>query len=118
MTNIYLISSGSYSDYAVNFLMESTKVVSGDEFRKHWLEAVKRKTEYVDNKLERAAKYLGVARQSDIWSFREIVGADTWKKALDKIDYYYKSESEFLEEIFVEHGFTILSFEEYNIDDF
>ena len=118
MQKIYLISSGSYSDYGICFLAETRKVVSEDEFRVYWLEAVKRKTEYVDNKLEAVAKCLGVAQQLNMYGYYQLVESDSVAKAMREVGYEHKGEVDFFEEILTEQGFSILSFEEYNVDDF
>ena len=118
MKNICLITAGEYSDYGICFLAETTKVVSENELRVYWLEAVKRKTEYVDDKLEAVAKYLGVAQQSSMYDYLHLVDDDSFAKAMKGAGYEYKSEVSFFEEILAKHGFNNLSFEEYNVDDF
>ena len=118
MNNIYLISAGSYSDYNVCFLMESVEVVSEDKFRVYWLEAIKRKTEYVDGKLEAMAKCLGVTKQSSMYDYYHFVDREDTEKAMKEVGYEYKPEVGFFEEILTEQGFSILAFEEYNVDDF
>jgi len=117
MNNIYLISSGEYSDYGVCFLVESTEVISKDKFRAYWLEAVQRKDEYMDRTLEAIAKYLGVAKKSSMSEYRSLVDADSFRKAMEKVGYSYKEKIDFFEEILAEVGFSILSFDEYNTDD-
>ena len=118
MKKIYLISSGEYSDYSVCFLVKSVKVISGDEFRVYWLEAVKRKSEYMDNKLEAVAKYLGVDRQRGMYAYYELTSRDSTAEAMKKVGYEYKSEADFFEQVLAEQGMSILEFDEYNVDDF
>lgn len=119
MKIIYLISKGEYSDYDVCFLAESTKRVSEDEFRIYWLEAVKRKTEYVDGKLEAVAKYLGVNKQSSMYDYFPLVDRDLVAEAFKAVEYdCYRGEVSFFQDILIEKGFSILSHEEYNVDDF
>ena len=118
MSNIYLISEGAYSDYGVCFLAKSTRLVSEDELKVYWLEAIKRKTEYVDDKLEAMANYLGVAKQSYMYYYQTIVGWDIFSKAMEEVGYESRSETGFLKEVLTEHEISILPFEEYNVDDF
>lgn len=118
MNNLYLITQGEYSDYGVCFLAESSRMVSENEFREYWLEAVRRKTEYVDDKLEAVAKYLDVAKEAEMWNYGQLVGNDSVDKAMKAVGYEWKMEVDFFEEILAKQGFSILSFKEYNIDDF
>ena len=118
MNKIYLISEGAYSDYNVDFLVKSARVVSESEFRVYWLEAIKRKTEYVDSKLEAVAKYLGVTKQSSMYDYYHLVDGDSMSKAMKEAGYDYVGEADFFQEVLVEQGMSVLLFEEYNVDDF
>ena len=115
---LYLISSGSYSDYSVCFLAKCKRKVDEGEFRTFWLEAIKQKTDYVDEKLGEVAKILGVPKESWMWDYAGIVGYEKFHEALGKVGYESLGEQGFFEKILIEQGFSILPFEEYNTDDF
>jgi len=115
---IYLISSGRYTDYGVCFLIESDRGINEDDFRVYWLEAIKRKTEYMDDKLECIAKYLNVPKQLSWKGYTQYYDNTLVQKAMDEVGYEFKSEDNCLEEILTEQGFRVLPYTEYNVDDF
>ena len=116
MKDTYVITEGEYSSYTVCFIIQSDRKVEESEFRSYWLEAIKRKTSYVDSKLEEIAIYLGVERQKSVYEYSPIVGWDKFHMAECATGYEYISESAFFRDVLKERGFEVLNYSEINID--
>ncbi len=46
MNNIYVISSGSYSDYGISFIVSSPIVITEKQFKEYHLESIKRSADF------------------------------------------------------------------------
>ena len=118
MKKLIALSSGEYSDYSVNSFWEIDRDVAEDELKGYWKEGIKLKTEFTDSQMIKLADYLKIPVQTDNDDVWDIVGTEKYHEALKAVQWTYKSEQEFFEDILTRHRFVKIEYQEFNVDDF
>jgi hypothetical protein len=121
----YVISSGSYSDYGISYIVQSEKEISDEKFREYYLESIKRSSDFEDEQLNKLRKYMNdAAIESTSWfNGRNILKGKDWKVEFDKWEELCKEAGivrnprNWYEEILKENGVLILDYKDFNTDD-
>jgi len=123
----YVISRGSYSDYSIEYIVQSEKEISDEQFREYYLESIKRSTEFNDKQVAKLKDFL---KRDDLLSTNYFTAFPRGANKGGSVEVSYEKWEQFcreagvetnpgnwLEQVLIEDGITVLDYEEYNIDD-
>ena len=133
--NYYVISSGSYSDYDISFIVSSPKVITAQQFDKYHLESIKRSSDFDDTQVEKLRKHLErveIDLSKDIRStnyynvfYGEMfhgenrpieISFENWGKLCNHAG-VEENPDDWFEKVLKENGCEIIEYEEFNTDD-
>ncbi len=125
----YVISSGSYSDYNISFIISSPNVITEEDFKKYHLQSIKRSLNFEDTQIEKIRKHIErveIDFPKDIKSlnyynvFRKNnpieISYENWRQLLKDAGVEDNPRNWF-EQILTEHGCEVIEYEEFNTDD-
>jgi len=127
MKNIYIVSSVSYSDYGICFLLESPNVITGEQFKKYYIESIKRSAEFYDMQLEKLRKHLD-NKEITSTNYFSVFPVLTQKQEKPELSFKEWNQlckdagvednpNDWLEKILTENGCKVLDYEEFNTDE-
>jgi hypothetical protein len=118
----YVISSGSYSDYNISYVIQSDTDIPQARFRTYYLESIKRSADFEELQLGKLRKFLNNPQLKST-NYFTLYGYDKVKVSYGNWMEFCKEAGmaenphNWLETILKENGIIVLDYEEYNTDD-
>lgn len=121
MSNYYVVSSGSYSDYSITFIFKAPKELTQTQIKQYYLEGVKQSSDFEDKQNEKLAKILKLDKvnSTNYFNDRKLsagLSFQEWEKLL-KDGGVEQNPHDWLVKILTKNGCEIISYEEFNMDD-
>jgi len=123
MNYYYVISSGSYSDYGISYIVQSEREISNEQFREYYLESIRRSSEFDDKQLAKLRKFLNrddlksTNYYTVFWDNQKVeVSFENWQQFCKEAG-VEDNPYTWLEQVLTENGIKSLAYEEYNTDD-
>ena len=123
--NYYVVSSGSYSDYGINFIVSSPNVITDKQFKEYHLESIRRSAAFDDRQNAKLAKLLNdnTIKSTNYYNIFPIssdkkptISFEDWQRLCKDAGVEDNSYGWF-EQVLKEQGCEIIEYEEFNTDD-